>query len=193
MQERRLNFRLLSFCDMAEVIRHYAPVFDWTSLVWRAHQWGVAPYVYLSLQLARDLVGAAVPESALAAMEPKGFDTRLLGWARDELLEDAGASPLFPDLLQLWRGRGFGDRLGVIKRILAPAVIAKSYGIAPVSKKRYGYYPVRLKDLLKCYGPVLWRLAWHDPALIAQADRKAHLSAWLSPFKNRPRDECQRH
>jgi putative nucleotidyltransferase-like protein len=193
MQERRFNLRLLSFCDLAEITRHYSPSVDWSALARRAQQWGVTPYVYLPLQLARDFVGAAVPESVLAALEPKGFEARLLGWARDELLEDPGTSSLFPDLLRLWRGRGFGDRADVMRRILSPAVLARYSGIPPTSKRRYAYYPMRLKDLLVRYGPVLWGLLWHDPALTAQADRKRHLAAWLSPFNHRPRDDLQRN
>jgi hypothetical protein len=182
MQERRFNLRLLSFCDMAEVIRYYTPIFHGASLVRRAQQWGVTPYVYLPLQLARELLGAAVPKSVLAALKPQGFDARLLPWARDELLEDPDTSPLFPDLLRLWQGRGFRDRAAVVEKIWSPAVIAKSYGLPLGSKRRYAYYPVRLKDLVKRYGPVLWRLLWHDPDLTAQVDRRTHLAAWLSPF-----------
>jgi hypothetical protein len=37
-------------------------------------------------------MGAAVPASALAALAPEGVEARLLGWARDEVLQD-------PDLL----------------------------------------------------------------------------------------------
>jgi hypothetical protein len=168
LQAPRLNFRLLSFCDMAEVVRHYTPSFDWASLAQRVQQWGISPLVYLPLQLARKLVGAAEPESALAALEPEDFDARLLSWARDEVLEDPGTTPLFPDLLRLWRGRRLRDRAAVVGKVLSPALIAKYYGIPSASKQRYGYYPTRLKDLSVRYGPVLWRLIRRDPALTRQ-------------------------
>jgi hypothetical protein len=193
LREPRLNFRLLSFCDMGEVVRHYTPSLDWASLAQRVQQWGIGPFVYLPLQLARRLVGAAVPESALAALEPEGFDARLISWACDEVLEDPGTSVLFPDLLRLWRGRWLKDRAAVVERVLSPARIAKYYGVPSASKRRYGYYPARLKDLLVRYGPVLWRLIRRDPALAAEADRKVHLSAWLSPFNNRPDDAYRLH
>jgi Uncharacterised nucleotidyltransferase len=193
LQEPRLNFRLLSFCDMAEVVRHYTPSFDWARLAQHVQQWGITPFVYLPLQLARKLVGAAVPESALAALESEGFDARLLSWARDEVLEDPGTTPLFPDLLQLWRGRGLKGRAAVVGRVLSPALIAKYYGTPSASKRRYGYYPARLKDLLVRYGPVLWKLIRRDPALTAEADRKVHLCAWLSPFNNGPNDAYRLH
>jgi hypothetical protein len=188
IQERRFNLRLLSFCDIASVIQYYRPTFDWAGLAQRAQQGGVAPYVYLPLQLARELVGAFVPTPALAALEPQGFDARLLGWACDELLEDPDTSPLFPDLLRLWRGRGHGDRAAVVATRFAPAVLAKAYGIPPTSSRRYGYYPRRLKDLVTRYGPVFWRFIRQDPELLAQAERKTRLGAWLSPFNNRPED-----
>jgi putative nucleotidyltransferase-like protein len=182
MRRGRFNLRLLSCCDVAEVIRHYAPSFDWDAFVRRAQSWGVIPYVYLHLLLARDLVGAAVPESVLAALTPQGFDGRLLGWARDELLEDLGTSPLFPDLLRLWWGPGVRERAAIVGKLWSPAAVARSSRIPPAFKRRYGHYLARLTDLVRRYGPVLWRLIRHDPALMAQMERKAHLAAWLSPF-----------
>jgi Uncharacterised nucleotidyltransferase len=189
MQRGRLNFRLLSCCDIAEVIRHYALGFDWAHLARCARQWGISAYVYVPLQLAKELLGAAVPESVLAALAPEGLDPRLHGWARDELLEDAGMSPVFPDLLQLWRGRWLRDRVAVAGKILSPAAVARAYSIPLASRKRYGYYPLRLKDLLVRYGPLLWRLIRHESVLTAQVHRKTQLSAWLSPFHNTTDEE----
>jgi Uncharacterised nucleotidyltransferase len=181
-QKGRVNFRLLSFCDMAAVIRHAAPFLDWAALERRAQQWGITPYVYLPLQLARELVGATVPASVLTAMEPKGFEARLLGWARDEVLEDPGTSPLFADLLRLWEGHGLKDWAAVVGNLWSPAVMARTSGIPPTARTRAGAYAVRFKDLVVRYGPVLWRLIRQDPTLSAQAERKTQLAAWLRPF-----------
>jgi hypothetical protein len=187
MQEGRLNPRLLSFCEIAVVVQHGTPTLDWTPFAQRVHHWGVAPYVYVSLRLARDLVRADVPEAVVTTLEPKGFDARLLDWARDELLEGADSSPLFPDLLRLWMGGWLTDRAAVLSRIWSPTVVAKSYGLSRSSARRYGYYPRRLKDLVRRHGPALWRLLRHDLDLIAQAEYKTHLAAWLKPFNRSPR------
>ena len=175
-----LNFRLRSFCDMAEAIRHDGHRIDWGALVRRALQWRVSPYVYLPLQLARDLLDAAVPGPVLAELKPDGFDTRLLGWARAELLQDPETCPLFSDLLTLWRGRQLNERAAVVARILSPTIIAESYGLSPTSKKVYLYYPVRLKDLLVRYGTAAWRLFCSDHHLQVVADGKVRLAEWLA-------------
>jgi hypothetical protein len=118
----------------------------------------------------------------LGTLKPAAFDPRLVGWARDELLEEPETSPLFPDLLQLWRGHGVADRVAVVRQLLAPAVVARRYGVPPTSPCRYGYYPVRLWHLVHRYEPVLWRLVRHYPPSVAQAERQTHLATWLRPF-----------
>jgi hypothetical protein len=67
-------------------------------------------------------------------------------------------------------------------KILSPAAVADSYGIAPASKRLYSYYPRRLKDVLRRYGPTLWHLFCRDPRLLALAERKVQLAHWLQPF-----------
>jgi hypothetical protein len=162
------------------VLSHTGLRLDWEALVHRAHAWDVASYLYVPLALTCELSGVCVPASALAALQPSDFDARLLGWARDELLEDLG--PLFPDLLRLWGGAHLTQRAAVVRKVLSPTTLARRYNVAPTAVMRYGYYPRRVWYLLRRYGPVLWRLARCDPMLTAQAERKIHLAAWLLPF-----------
>jgi hypothetical protein len=174
------SWRLRTFSDLVAVLTHAGPSLDWEALVHRAQAWGVASYLYVPLALACELSGVRVPPSALTALQPPGFDTRILSWARDELLEDPG--PLFPDLLRLWGGTHLTQRVGVVRKVLSPAVLARRYAVAPTNVLRYVYYPRRLWNLLRRYGPLLWRLARCEPILTAQAERKIHLAAWLHPF-----------
>jgi hypothetical protein len=162
-----LTGSLRPLCDISATIQRYGPTLDWEQLQARAVQWRIVPYAYLPLHLARDLVGAAVPEAGLTALKPEHFEERLLGWATAELLEDQAMMALFPDLLRLWKGPRVSDRLAIVRQILSPAAVAASSGMAPASKQQYGYYPVRLKDLLRRYGPTLWRLCRRDPLLLA--------------------------
>jgi len=172
------SWRLRAFCDLVAVLCHAGPTLDWEALVHRAQAWGVASYLYVPLALTCELSGLGVPTSALAALQPPGFDARLLRWARDELLEDPG--PLFPALLQLWGGAHLTQRTAVARKVFSPAVLAQRYTVT--GARRYAYYPRRLWDLVWRYGPVLWRLARRDPMLTMQAERKAQLAAWLHPF-----------
>jgi hypothetical protein len=190
LHEGRMNLRLLSFCDLAAVIQHDASTMDWAQLARRAQQWGVAPYVALPLQLARDLVGAAVPEAALAALEAERVDARLLGWVCDELLEDPGTAPPALARLRRWQRGGFRDWAAVLGTLRSPAVRDRAAG-SPPAMLRYGNYPVRLAHLVRRFGPVLWRLIRQDPVLTAQAERKVHLAAWLRPFTTRSEDDLR--
>jgi putative nucleotidyltransferase-like protein len=174
------SWRLRTFSDLVAVLSHAAPRLDWEALVHRARAWGVASYLYVPLALTCELSGLHVPPSALAALQPPGFNTRILSWARDELTEDPG--PLFPDLLRLWGGTHLTQRVGVVRKVLSPAVLARRYAVAPTAVLRYAYYPRRLWNLLLWYGPLFWRLVRSDPMLTAQAERKTNLAAWLHPF-----------
>jgi hypothetical protein len=179
-------FGLRACCDIAAIIRSYGATLDWGQVTSRAAQWQIAPYVDLPLRLAQELVGAAVPEAVLDDLRPEGFDARMLVWAGAEILEETTAAPLFPALLQLWRGRWRVEKAAVVWRIFSPAVIAKAYALAPTSKMVYLYYPVRATDLLRRYGPVVWRLLRRDVHLRAAVHRKTHLAAWLGPLSKGP-------
>jgi hypothetical protein len=54
--------KLMWICDIAEVVRSYADKLDWSRLMTRARSLGAARILSLALFLARDLLGAAVPE-----------------------------------------------------------------------------------------------------------------------------------
>jgi putative nucleotidyltransferase-like protein len=180
-------FGLRALGDIAATLQQYGPHMAWQSFCMRAEQWGTTPYVYLMLRLARDLVGAAVPDPVLRALKPAEFDERLLGWATAEMLEEQSTVPLFPALLDLWKGRGVRDRAALVAQLFARATIAESYALPPASKRVYVYYPVRFKDLVRRYGPVLWQLLCREPHVTARAEGKFRLAAWLKPF-DRPLD-----
>jgi hypothetical protein len=187
--KHKLTGGLRPFCDIAATVRHYGPHIDWGQIQARSQQWRVTPYVYLPLYLAKDLAGAAVPEPVLDALRPDGFDARLVDWAREEIFELKGTSPISPELLHLWKGRGLKDQLAVLVKSLSPKVIAKHYAVSPASKKLYFYYPARLKHLLMRYGPVLWRLWCRDQQLRALTEEKSQLAEWLALGWNEHQDE----
>src|SRR5207253_1648910 len=90
--------------DIRQTIQHHDSEIDWEQLQDRARQWGVSKYVYLTLHLAKDLLGAAVPPHAITALRPDGFDPRLMAWAKAELLTDRSAAVPVPPTLAQMRG-----------------------------------------------------------------------------------------
>ena len=65
--------KLMWICDIAEVLRTYSNKIDWIRLTQRANSLGGVRMLSLGLILARDLLGAKVPEDVLQRMqaEPK--------------------------------------------------------------------------------------------------------------------------
>ncbi len=74
---------LRSFYDIAAVIGHYADRFDWGAFVLRANAWRCRNCALLTLLLARDLMGAAVPERALDQLASHPVDPGLVKIATD--------------------------------------------------------------------------------------------------------------
>jgi len=95
---------LRHLCDIAAVIGHYRSGLDWQVCATRADAWGIGNCAWLTLQLARDLVGAAVPETVLAQLAPRAIDARLVEAARDLALSAhyTRLVDVVPALAQAW-------------------------------------------------------------------------------------------
>ena len=79
---------LRPFCEIAATMRHYGEGIDWEQVRHRTCRWGVRKSVYLTLRLAQDLAGAAVPNGLLDALYPEGFDPQVIDWARAQVFAD---------------------------------------------------------------------------------------------------------
>jgi hypothetical protein len=64
---------LILFCDIAELVRHYAGQLDWSYLVRLAHQYGVESSLYYALWLAQRLFQVALPASLWQELCPAYF------------------------------------------------------------------------------------------------------------------------
>jgi hypothetical protein len=69
---------LPGYVDIAWMIATHGQQIRWDQLTARAHAYRAQAIVFLALQLARDLLGAAVPDSALEALAPPRWRQRLL-------------------------------------------------------------------------------------------------------------------
>ncbi len=64
----------LSF-DLARIAERYRAEMEWGDLSATARRWQIGETVHLALHLARDLVGAPIPDEVLLQLEPPAFDT----------------------------------------------------------------------------------------------------------------------
>lgn len=95
-ESNRLDGRLRTLCDIGEACRCYGGAIDWGRLIMQAERYGAAKQLAYGLRLARELVGAEVPEPALIALRAGfgqlPFEDRLIAAvAREAILADEQA------------------------------------------------------------------------------------------------------
>jgi hypothetical protein len=118
-----LSWRPRTFSDLMTVLSSADTALGWETLLHRAQAWGVASYLYVPLALTCELSGVRVLTSALTALQPSDFDARLLGRARDELLEAPSTLPRPASAV----GRGAPGAVGCCR---APGVVPSGAGAA---------------------------------------------------------------
>jgi len=170
-------------CDVAATIERYRDRLDWTAVVARAQQWRWDRGTYLSLRLAREMLGATVPDSALCALRPADFDETFITAARTLTLLDSRTHRALPATLgAATAARGARQRVvEVLRRVFLPrALVANLYAVSPRSFKVLLYYPIRLKDLLRRHAHLAFQLFGGDPILRSITTQKAAIRYWLS-------------
>jgi len=154
------KFRVgLRMCwDLHEVVSHYRDAIDWDVVVQRAEQWRIGRYVYLTLQLVRELLAADIPVTAVAALQPPDFSTQVVDWARTCIFSPESSASVSPSMARLWMSRRL--KLSVLLRTLWPSrmAMARVYSIPADSRRIYLYYPQRWLNLLQRYGRHAWDL-----------------------------------
>ena len=183
--QHRFAVGLRALCDISETVRYYRDAMDWEQVQLRSGQWGAGKCAYLTLRLARELVGADVPAGVLKALEPDDLDPGFVTWARDRLLTRRGSTlPLSSNLVHIWEADGMRDKVVNFLKFTFPSreAMATMYPASPSSKRIYLYYPVRLVDVLLRYTRTAWRLLRRDEATIALSERQDRGNAlvdWL--------------
>ncbi|MBC8446879.1 MAG: nucleotidyltransferase family protein [Chloroflexi bacterium] len=171
---------LSALCDIAATIRHYGDDMDWAQVRQRAEQWRWRRGVHLALYLARELVGAAVPDDVLRDLQPVGFSETIAAVVKEQLFSDQKMTSA--NFAQLWGAKRPQDKAVHLFRILFPSPLNMStlYPAPPDSARIYLYYPVRLVDVLRRYGRATWCLLRGDQQTTLLAERKNVLSDWLA-------------
>ena len=133
------------------------------------------------LRLAKEMLGAAVPDDVLRALPSDNLDDALRT-ARFMTLEGNQICRGLPaQVASISNARTWSGRISVLWRsVFVPTkLLAANYGLPPQSPRVFLYYPVRLKDLLKRYGSPVLRLLQRDPALTRIARRVAMIQHWM--------------
>ena len=161
---------------------------DWELVLRLARAWGIGKCVYLTLELTRELLGWAWPEGVRAALKPGDFDERYVALARKQIfarrLRTGPPLSLWPAVARFWGAARLRDKAVLFLKgfFLPRAAMARLYPAPADSIRIYGYYIVRVRDLLRVYGRDVWRWLRRDQAMQALAQEGQDLTTlkdWL--------------
>ena len=177
---------LRALCDIAETIRCYRAQLQWAQVETRAKQWQAGNAVYLALSLAKDLVGAQVPDNVLTNLTPYEITPQVQTWAITQIFQEGyNAPPLSPYFVQLWQAGPLQQKLFLLRRLIFPSsqTVTQKYPVILGSTQNYLYYFIRVKDHFVRYGRTTWRILTGDQNTISwikQQQRNMAIMKWLS-------------
>jgi hypothetical protein len=172
--------------DIFETIRYYGKEIDWKQVQLRSEQWGEAKCVYLTFRLARELLGASIPDDLTKAIKPSDFDERFMVLAKEQIFayrhRNSDGLSLSPNIAQLWGSKRLLNKgtLFLRRAFPSPEEVTRMYPAPSDSIRIYFYYPVRIKDLFLRHGRQVWRLLRGDEEMQALAKREND----IVPFKD---------
>jgi hypothetical protein len=166
---------LRSLYDIQKAIHYYAQQIKWEQITRRASECGIHHAVYLTLLLARDIVGARVPDAVIEALTPDRFDPNITEWALEQIFQEMGDKmTLSPYFWRLWKPGSLREKSVSFRRLLfpPPEFVSQKYPAPFGSLRNYLYYLVRLKDHFMPYTRALWRILLHDDEMTSQVKRQ---------------------
>ncbi|HPE74070.1 MAG TPA: nucleotidyltransferase family protein [Candidatus Competibacter sp.] len=169
-------------CDIAVFIERFEPEIDWSAFCARAshHHWRKG--VYLILYLACTRIGAAVPVEVLTMLKPTDLSAAVIEQAERRLCEAcAETTVMTANVISFFKPGRLGDRARVLWQRLFPSreEMTYMYPISPGSWVLYGYYLVRMRDLIRRHGAAAWRLLRGDQELTETVRQRDALREWL--------------
>lgn len=138
--------------DIAITINRYFHEIDWDQLLLHAYKWRTEKYLYLTLLLSQEILGAKVPEKILLALKPEIFNEKILLAAQKRILfQKTGKSDKkssfkgIPHLDKFHPDYNLSKKISFIfKRIFIPSEeLANLYSLPTSSWCIYPYYFIR--------------------------------------------------
>ena len=182
---------LRNLYDICKTLQHYEGEMDWGLVQLRTRQWGMGKCVYLTLRLAKELLGVILPDGLMEALKPNDFDERLIALAKEQVFSTRMGTghilSLSTAVAKFWGSQRLRDKaplfLKILKEVFPPReVMVRKYPLPSDSIRIYLYYATRFRDLLRRHGHHVWRLLRGDEDMRASARRAndiAILKDWL--------------
>ena len=144
----QFNFGLRPFCDIAETIHRFNSTIDWQAVVEQAIAGKLQRGVYLTLRLAKEMIGADVPAVVLEKLQPGDCTGTLIETARSQVFACRSVPSSFAELLE--SGSVWTKLRIFLQRVFLPrATIASLYSLPADSAKIYVFYLRRFFDVLR--------------------------------------------
>jgi len=174
---------LRAICDITWALEFYGDNLDWTALVERSQRWGWERIIYLALAVARELVSAHVPDSALTALSAQPDNTAMVNAAIEQLFsaETTGADPISDNISALWQEPGIKNKVvKLFQSIFIPREkLAQINQLEPNSWRVSWLYIPRMFNLVRQHGGTLLRLGAGDEGMNSIASRRNALVQWM--------------
>ncbi len=180
------SLKLISLCDIHEILQRYTDEIAWDQLLEMAGQWKATKALFLTLRLAQDLLTAKVPPRVLCALTPPDFHDQYLSFAKEEIF--AERKFITESLAQMYTARKMRDRLNIAARRFFPSKEQLHLIYPSLKSDRTGfYYLKRILGLYGKYGPILCRMLFtrKEGLLLPDDKRNKALHNWL--YDNPPR------
>ncbi|MBM3332048.1 nucleotidyltransferase family protein [candidate division WOR-3 bacterium] len=170
---------LKRLCDMAETLHRFRGEIDWARVVSLAHRWGASKYAGLTFHLARNLLGAAVPDDVLEQLVPGGLDRRKLETAQESIVARTDCLRS-GSIIDRWGAMSMGGkaRLSWERVFLPRGEMAVVYPESRKAKHLWPYYALRLRDVVRTLLAHLFRRGL-PTARSGMEGRNAALANWL--------------
>ncbi len=175
-------FGLRPSCDIAHLIEHFGSRLDWRIVGERATAFGWQRGVYLALLLARELVGATVPDAVLECLQPGAGEAAIVELARRQLFSDKLiASEITPSFAELATAQHLFEKIRIFwQRIfVSKEYLAAHYALPVDSPYLYLWYPRRVLSLLRRYRSRFLQMQGGDAQLDGIVTRKRDIVGWL--------------
>lgn len=177
---------LKTFFDIKEIIDYYNSQLIWEEVIDCAVEWGFKHSVFLTLELAEELVGAKVPRYVIKNLKPNEFNPQVKSWAIQQIFQDHDLKLSFsPYFWQFWQPHPIREKLNLFKKLLLPSseFISKNYPVISGTAKSRLYYFIRFKDHLIRYLNALFKIIFREENMIVKLKQNKHsleMRKWLA-------------
>lgn len=180
--QHNFSFGMRPFCDLTAVIDRFDEELEWDVVCSRSEAYGWSRGVLLSLVIAKDFLGADVPDNVIKRLQTDDFGPAVVDTARRQILTKKEDSNEAGDAVLTFASAGGLVRKAsaVFSRLFIPKeqMFAK-YPVRPGSPMIYLWYLFRIGEMIWRHTFKILRVLRGDPEYTGIIERKRELLSWL--------------